>query len=78
MINVNQLDKIEGVKVFNSFDINFHCKGFHKLHVYIQRVCKKLVQFHWLHFLLFSTVRFKMSPQYICTRRGKVTLVAFV
>ena len=66
------------VKLFNSFHINFHCTGFHNFYVVIQRVCKKLVQFHWLHFLLFSTVCFQMSPQIICLRRGKGTLVAFV
>ena len=66
------------VKLFNSFDINFHRTGFHNFYVVIQRVCKKFVQFHWLHFLLFSIVRFQMSPQMTCLWGCKTTLVAFV
>ena len=46
------------VKLFNSFDINFHRTGFHNFYVVIQRVCKKLVQFHWLHFFTFLLCAF--------------------
>ena len=65
-----------------------HCEGFHNLAVscnlfglfkcIFKVFFKKLMQFQWLHFLLFSTVCCQMSPQMACLRRGIVTLVAFV
>ena len=48
----------------NNFEINFHCKGFRNLYVYIQSVCKKLVQFYWLHF--YRTQVYLGSDLWVC------------
>ena len=74
--HTGQLDEIEKVwRAVKSFDMDLRRKAFF---VYIQSDCKKLVKFLWLHFLLFSTVRFQMSPQIAYARGSIVTLVAFV
>ena len=57
-----------------------------KMHSYIGCTCvfRCVLNLRWYEVplvasvLLFSIVRFQMSPQHVCPRRCKVTLVAFV
>ena len=57
-----------------------HLLGFSLLCVFkcILKWTAQEAKSHRLHSFDFSTVRFKMSLQIACLRRGKVTLVAFV